>query len=296
MLTALTAATFNNLGFDAGILLKNFDYSSATDAGDLATLVAAAKAAGTTLLGATKGGLNISDVPTYFSPDIDGMRGPIKSARYITDRLIKASGTLVELRSTTLKDIIAAADAATVGDITTITPRADLEDDDYIDNLVWIGDVPGDGGLVLVEFDNALNTNGLTITIPKSDNATFPFEFTAHQEDPDGVVPYRILLFAGVSSAPLLEVFSVEGASSGDTRLAVSPQKSGTESYVYKTAASVALPELGDILVAGENGWVAWDGDADVTATTGNQIVVAIITTATGAVTYAGRDTVKSKA
>ena len=53
---------------------------------------------------------------------------------------------------------------------------------------------------------------------------------------------------------------------------------------------------LGDILVAGKNGWVAWDGDAEVTATTGNQIVVAIITTATGAVTYAGRDTVKSKA
>ncbi|MFA5378767.1 MAG: hypothetical protein WC455_23650 [Dehalococcoidia bacterium] len=296
MLTALTAATFNNLGFDAGILLKNFDYSSATDAGDLATLVAAAKAAGTTLLGATKGGLNVSDIPTYFNPDIDGMRGPIKSARYIIDRLIKSSGTLVELRSATLKDIIAAADAATVGDITTITPRADLEDDDYIDNLVWIGDVPGDGGLVLVEFDNALNTNGLTITIPKNDNATFPFEFTAHQTDPDGVVPYRILLFAGVSSAAFLEVFSVEGAESGDTRLAVSPQKTALQSYVTKTAASVALPELGDILVADANGWVAWDGDTDVTATTGNQIVVAIITTSTGAVVYAGRDTVKSKA
>ena len=295
MLTALDANTFNGLQFDAGILLKNLNYSTATDAGDLATLVAAAKAARTTLLGATKGGIVISDMPTYFMPTVDGMRGPIKDTRFITDRTIKATGTLVELLGATLKDIIAAADVATSGDITTITPRADIESADYIDNLVWVGDLPGDGGLVLVEFDNALNTNGLTITVPSKDNATYPFEFTAHQTDPDGVIPYRIKLFAGVSSAPLLEVFSVEGATSGTTRLAVSPQKSGTQSYVYKTAASVALPELGDILVATENGWVAWDGDADVTATTGNQIVVATITTATGAVVYAGRDTVKSK-
>jgi len=296
MLTALDVNTFNGLQFDAGILLKNLVYSSATDAGDLAVLVAAAKSARTTLLGATKGGIVISDVPTYFTPTVDGMRGPIKNTRFITDRTIKATGTLVEILSATLKDIIAAADVSTSGDITTITPRADIEDADYIDNLVWIGDLPGDGGLILVEFDNALNTNGLTITVPSKDNATFPFEFTAHQTDPAGVIPYRILLFAGVSSAPVLEVSSVEGATQGKTRLAVSPAKAGTESYVTKTAASVALPELGDVLVAGENGWVAWDGAADVTATTGNQIVVAVITTATGAVTYAGRDTVKSLA
>jgi len=296
MLTALSAETFANLQFDAGILLKNLDYSSALDAGDLATLVAAAKSARTTMLGATKGGIVISDVPTYFEPDIDGKRGSIKNTRYIIGRVIKATGTLVELLGASLKDIIAAADVSTSGDITTITPRADLEDGDYIDNLVWIGDLPGDGGLILVEFDNALNTNGLTLTAPKNDNGTYPFEFTAHQTDPDGVVPYRILLFAGVSSAAFLEVFSVEGAISGDTRLAVSPQKSGTQSYVVKTAASVALPELGDILVAGVDSWASWDGDADVTATTGNQIVVAIITTSTGAVVYAGRDTVKSKA
>jgi hypothetical protein len=296
MLTALSADTFNGLQFDAGILLRNFAYVSATDAGDLATLVAAAKAARTTMLGATKGGIVINDAPTYFNPDVDGMRGPIKNTRFITSRTIKITGTLVEILGAALKDLIAAADVSTSGDITTITPRADLEDADYIDNLVWIGDMPGDGGLILVEIDNALNTNGLTLTAPKNDNGTMPFEFTAHQTDPDGVVPYRILQFAGVSSAAFLEVFSVEGASSGTTRLAVSPQKSGTESYVYKTAASVALPELGDILVAAEDGWVAWDGDADATATTGNQIVVAIITTSTGAVVYAGRDTVKSKA
>ena len=292
MLTALDANTFNGLQFDAGILLKNLDYSSATDAGDLATLVAAAKSARTTLLGATKGGIVISDMPTYFMPTVDGMRGPIKDTRFITDRTIKATGTLVELLGATLKDIIAAADVATSGDITTITPRADIESADYIDNLVWVGDLPGDGGLVLVEFDNALNTNGLTITVPSKDNATYPFEFTAHQTDPDGAIPYRIKLFAGVSSAPLLEVFSVEGATSGTTRLAVSPQKSGTQSYKYKTAASVDLPELGDVLTTG---WTAWDGLADVTATTGNQIVVATVTTATNATVYAGRDTVKSK-
>ena len=295
MQNGITQDTYKRLAFDPGILLKNFDYSSATDSAGLATLAAAAKAAGTTLLGATKGGIVINDTPTYFDPDLDGKRGPVKGSKHITDRLIKVTGTLVEITGSIIKDIIAAADTSTSGHITTITPRATLNDADYIDNLVWIGDMPG-GGLILVEFDNALNTNGWTATFPKADNGTYPFEFTAHQSDPDGVVPYRVKIFADADVATFLEVYSVEGALSGDTRLAVSPAASGTQSYLYKTAASVDLPETGDILVAGSGGWVAWDGDADVTATTGNQIVVAIITTATGAVVYAGRDTVKSKA
>ena len=39
MLSPITAETFKNLQFDAGILLYNFDYLSATDAASLAQLV-----------------------------------------------------------------------------------------------------------------------------------------------------------------------------------------------------------------------------------------------------------------
>lgn len=291
--TPIRAATFNELGYDAGILIRNFDYSTATDDATLAVLVAAAKADGTNLLGATKGGITLKDVPTYFSPDLDGMTGPVRGARKLVSRMVSATGTLVELTADNLKDLIAASDQATVGNVTTITPRRDLEDGDYIDTLVWVGEYGN--GLILVELDNTLNTVGLTFTAPKADNHTIPFEFTAHMDDPAGTEPYRILLFAasGANPAPALEVFSVEGASSGTTRLAVSPQATALQSYKYKTAASVDLPEAGDVLTTG---WTAWDGAADVTATTGDEIVVALITTATDACVRAGKDVVKSKA
>lgn len=198
MITPIRAETFAKLGFDTGMLLKNFDYSTATDAASLATLAATAKAAGTTLLGATKGGITLTDTPEYHTPTLDGLNGPVKGARHIIGRTVKASGTLVELTGARLKDIIGAADVTVSGNITTITPRASLADADYLTTLVWIGEMAGEG-LVLVKLDNALNTNGFNFTAPTKDNQTYSFEFTAHMTDPD-TVPYETLLFAKAES------------------------------------------------------------------------------------------------
>ena len=78
MVTPIRADTFKQLGFNAGILLKNFDYSSATDSASLATLIASAITAGTSLLGGTKGGVNIATNTTFWKPEIDGMRMDFK--------------------------------------------------------------------------------------------------------------------------------------------------------------------------------------------------------------------------
>ena len=89
-----------------------------------------------------------------------------------------------------------------------------------------------------------------------------------------------------------LNVTSVDGATSGKTAITVAPTKLfATNTYVYKTAASVTLPAYNDAL----NGYIAWDGTADITATTGHEIVIAELS-ATGAVLKAGKTTVKSKA
>ena len=67
-----------------------------------------------------------------------------------------------------------------------------------------------------------------------------------------------------------ITVVSVAGTGSGDTAIYVNPALSAT-SYVSKTAASVDLPDYGDDLTVG---WTAWNGTADITATTGNQIAI----------------------
>lgn len=294
MITPITIETFKAMGFNAGALFKNIDYSAATNAATLAAIFRPLITARTGLIGATKGGINIIDTPDVFLPELDGLTIPVKGSRRINGREIKVTGTEVELTADNYKDLIAAADTSTSGSVDTITPRIDFADSDYIDHLVWIGDC-GDG-YVLAEFDNVLNVVGLNQTNPSKDTATNPFEFVAHMSDPQSdVVPYRILKFhaTGTTAAPSIALYSVEGADTGKTRLSVTPQVAAGQSYKYKTSATVALPSAGDVLTTG---WTAWDGDADVTATTGDQIVVAIITTSTNACVRAGRATVKSKA
>lgn len=90
-----------------------------------------------------------------------------------------------------------------------------------------------------------------------------------------------------------LDVASEDGTASGDTKLTVTgyTPESG-ESYVYKTHATVApTVKLGDDLT----GWTAWDGEDDITATTGHKITVAV-KGADGTAVAAGSTTVTAKA
>lgn len=68
---------------------------------------------------------------------------------------------------------------------------------------------------------------------------------------------------------PALVVVSVAGSTDGDTAIYVNPAIGDGNSYKYKTAASVTLPALGTVP---GSGWGSWDGEAEITATTGNMI------------------------
>jgi len=90
-----------------------------------------------------------------------------------------------------------------------------------------------------------------------------------------------------------LDVDSEAGTAQGDTKLTVTGHtlESG-ESYVYKTNATAApTVKLGDDLT----GWTAWDGDDDITATTGHKITVAV-KGVDGTAVAAGSATVTAKA
>jgi hypothetical protein len=98
-------------------------------------------------------------------------------------------------------------------------------------------------------------------------------------------------VYSAVTAAPALTVISLAGATSGKTKITVGPALTGADTYVYKTSASVALPAAGDTL---STGWTAWDGSAEITATTGHVIVMAEIN-ASNACVKAGSATVVSK-
>ena len=87
-----------------------------------------------------------------------------------------------------------------------------------------------------------------------------------------------------------LTVTSIAGTATGDTKLTVAPTLTEGNSYRYQTAATVTLPTVG----ADCTTMTAWNGTADITATTGNQILV-VETTAAGLAVKAGITTVTSK-
>lgn len=71
-----------------------------------------------------------------------------------------------------------------------------------------------------------------------------------------------------------LTVVSVAGTTPGDTAVYVNPAVTGTNTYVYRTAVAVDIPAYDAVLTTG---WTAWDGEVEITATTGNVIVIAEI-------------------
>lgn len=197
MVTPVRAETFENLVFDAGMLFKNLDYSSATDASTLMTLIKTEKekTSGSALLGATKGGINPQTNFEFWSPELDGKRMPFKGEKRLSSADCVVSGTLVEMTPDNVKDVLGLADKTGSGTKITVQPRFSIKEGDYIEHLVWVGNL-GSDGLYLIDLKNALCTTGLSTQTTDKDVGTLPFEFHGHADDVSSTdLPITYLFF-----------------------------------------------------------------------------------------------------
>ena len=88
-----------------------------------------------------------------------------------------------------------------------------------------------------------------------------------------------------------LTVNSVAGSTSGDTKITVTPEKSGAGNvYKYKVATAETSVEYGQNI----KNWSAWDGKADITAATG-QVITVVECDSTYKALSAGHATVTAK-
>ena len=92
-----------------------------------------------------------------------------------------------------------------------------------------------------------------------------------------------------VSLLKNLTVTSEEGVEAGKTQISILPVLTSGNTYMYKTAATVDIPDYDDDLAT----WTAWNGSDEITATTGNEIVIAEVDSSTKA-KAAGKTTVVS--
>lgn len=189
--------TFENLQLNAGIFIKNLDYSAIADASALKTAIASAITAGTSILGATRGGGNFTATREIRTPDVDGMRYPFKGSDFVDTVEAYLATTLLEVTPGNIKDALSSATVTTSGSKTTVQMHTAIDpDSDYIDTLTWFGDL-ADGRLVAITLKNAINTADFSLTFTDKGEGTLAVEFHARQDDVADYddAPFEIVFF-----------------------------------------------------------------------------------------------------
>lgn len=134
-------------------------------------------------------------------------------------------------------------------------------------------------------------TPKLTANIYRSDAPKHPVKSEIIADTVEEAVDY-IKDKLSIVDLKALSVVSSAGTSAGKTKITVTPDKDGSNTYKYKTGKTVAIPEVGN----NTEDWSPWAGTTEeITATTGDQIVIVEVDAA-GQVVGAGRATVTSAA
>ena len=152
------------------------------------------------ILGATTGGISFTAAPVYadLGEKVDNCPKNMKELKKLVSWEAKASGSFVTADTDLAGMLTAAADVSG----NKVTPRFDLEDNDFSD--LWIvGDYSEyngerNGGWAAVRLMNALSTGGFSLETTDGDRAKLAFEFTAHGSVSDQrTVPFEIWLTPG---------------------------------------------------------------------------------------------------
>lgn len=171
--SGFNANTAKHLQLDAGAFLKDFD--PATDTWE--------EAKETKCIGATSGGGSFSAVPTMRSVEIDGVKGTAKGLQNIDTWAVTMTANVKEFTAEAMKLALGAADADTEdapAGYTKISGRSELKDEDYLDNLTWVGRLSGSGKPVIIVVKNALSTSGLSISFADKSEGLIPVTVTGH--------------------------------------------------------------------------------------------------------------------
>lgn len=186
--TKIPDDVFEHIQLNAGILVTDFNPAT-KQIGDI--------------VGATSGGANFTDTPSFvdWGDDIDNCPKNTMELKKIESREVKLSGTFVSLTVGLAKILAATADIDSQ-DSTHIVPRDEIETTDF-QTLWWVGDYGENGGFIAIKMLNALSTAGFQIQSGDKAKGQFSFEFTGHYSiEAQEVVPYEIYIDDEASGVP----------------------------------------------------------------------------------------------
>lgn len=275
--TPLRKETYKNLQLNAGMCLVNFDMSSYDDAVELKTALAAAIQGDTNMLGATRGGGTFTITREIRQVEADGQRYRFKGSEIVDSTDGFLSVTLIEITPEHLQYVLGNVDVVTTGKKTVITMRTAINDEDYLENLVWVGDTSE--GFVAIELKNALNTADFTFTFADKTEGTVNAEYYAHQDDVNDYdnAPFRIYFLDGDTSLPSVTYTSAEGTNVGGTKITTTNVLGTGEHYAYKVANAAIIVGKYEPL---DYTWTEWDGTSDIDVgadNNGKKITIAVV-------------------
>lgn len=180
--TPLRTETYKSLQLNAGVLLVGLDLSQYQNASALKAALATEISGGTKLLGATRGGGAFNITREIRQVDADGVRSAFVGSEIVDSADAYLSTTIIEITPSHIKTVLGNADVDdTSATHIIVTVRMAIEDEDYIDSLVWVGDTSE--GFMAIELLNAFNTADFSFTFADKNEGTATAEFHAHQAD-----------------------------------------------------------------------------------------------------------------
>lgn len=195
LLSAFNKDTANNLQLDAGIICKGITNPYKPTAEELKTKC----------IGATSGGAEFEVTPeiTNVFEDLDDAKGKYKGGVEITNIDIVFSFTMKEMTAENFKLAMGCADITKVEaesssdklPHTLLTPRLEIKDEDFIDNICWYGR-KRNGEKVCIVLNNVFNEGGLNYTSESAGKGSLEVELHAFFDlnDPNKV-PYEVIIF-----------------------------------------------------------------------------------------------------
>jgi hypothetical protein len=212
--------------------------------------------------------------------EADGQRYRFVGSEIVDSVDAFLSETLIEVTPDHLKAVLGNVDITTSGLKTVLKMRTAFEDDDYLTNVVWVGDTSD--GFVCIDMKNALNTADFTFTFADKTEGTVNVEYHAHQGDVSDYdeAPFEIVFLDADGELEEMTITSAAGTNVGATKLTSSYTKKASEHYVYKTGNTA--PTIG-YYQEPDYTWTEWDGSSDLdlgVSLNGKKITVALVNNA----------------
>jgi hypothetical protein len=148
------------------------------------------------LIGATSGGSKFSIVPEFMDIEVDGALVKVKGLRQKVGETATMEVNFLEMTPELLKmcvvgDVAASTDYEGYSEIKS---RARLNENDYIENLGYVGK-KADGTPIVIIFEQAICTSGLEVEGKNKEAGVFKgtFECVADISPEADTLPWRIL-------------------------------------------------------------------------------------------------------